>query len=206
MEKVEFKGLPQIFARKLGTFNGNHLGAEVMDGMSYSFVITNSGTMTLNNLEIEDNMLITSQISIECNMQGDSLDPGETVDCFASAAYEITPEDIQRSILSNSATVSAIDPVEESRISTVITHEQGLASNPVIYHTLEMTWIDERIVGLTEINEEIELIYTIQVCYCPLFLFVLTTAERHFKIFIQTLPQKLVANSIVVVSYVRLRV
>ncbi len=160
--KVEFKGLPQISARKLGTFNGNHLGAEVMDGMSYSFVITNSGTMTLYNPEIEDNMLIASQISIECNTQGNSINPGERVECFASAAYEITAEDIQRSILSNSAIVSALDPVE-SRVSTVVIHEQGLASDPVIHHTLEMTWIDERIVGLTEIHEEIELIYTIQV-------------------------------------------
>ncbi len=158
---VEFNGLSKISARKFGTFNGNHLGAEVMDAMSYSFVITNLGTMTLNNVAIKDNMLVASQISIECGMQGDSISPGESVECFASAAYKITAEDIQRSILSNSAIVSAFDPVE-SKVSTVVTHEQGLSSNPVIHHTLEMTWIDEKIVGLTETNEKIALIYTIK--------------------------------------------
>ncbi len=93
--KVEFNGLPQISARKLATFNGNHLGAEVMDGISYSFFITNSGTTTLYNPEIEDNMLIASQISIECITQGNTINPGERIECFASAAYEITAEDIQ---------------------------------------------------------------------------------------------------------------
>ncbi len=160
-DMVEFNGLSKISASKFGTFNGNHLGAEVMDAMSYSFAITNSGTMTLYNVAIEDNMLVASQISIECDMQGDSISPGESVECFASAAYKITAADIQRSILSNSAIVSAFDPVE-SKVSTVVTHEQGLSSNPVIYHTLEMTWIDERIAGLTEINEKIALIFTIK--------------------------------------------
>ncbi len=160
-DTVEFNGLSKISATKLGTFNGNHLGAEVKDTMSYSFVITNSGTTTLSNIEIVDDMLVTSQISTECDMQGDSISPGERVECSASAAYEISAEDIQRGILSNSAIVSGFDPME-SKVSTVITHEQGLSSNPVIHQTLEMTWIDERIIGLTEANENIALVYTIK--------------------------------------------
>ncbi len=58
--------------------------------------------------------------------------------------------------------MSALDPME-SRVYTTVTHEQGLASDPVIHHILEMTWIDEGIADLTEIHEEIELMYTIQV-------------------------------------------
>ncbi|PHN02336.1 DUF7507 domain-containing protein [Flavilitoribacter nigricans] len=85
--------------------------ATVGDVITYSFVITNTGNVTLDNIVLSD-----ADVTLDCDLTGVVLAPGQDVTC--SGTYMITQADIDAGIHVNSATVDADDPNDNNVTDT----------------------------------------------------------------------------------------
>ena len=85
-----------------------------------NFTAENTGNVTLSDVEITDPLVGLS--SLECQLESASvtqpviLSPGQILDC--SATYTITQADLDSGGVTNTATVNAVDPDDESVIDT----------------------------------------------------------------------------------------
>ncbi|TFB16420.1 DUF11 domain-containing protein, partial [Microbacterium sp. 3H14] len=82
--------------------NGNGL-AEPGETVTYSFAVTNTGTVTVTDPVVDDPLVG----SVTCPV---SIAPGETVTCTADADYTVTEADILAGGVVNTASVSATPP------------------------------------------------------------------------------------------------
>lgn len=92
--------------QKVGTFedeNGDGF-AQVGETISYQFLITNNGNLTLNNLSVTDPIVAVNGGPLA------SLDPLQTDSFTFSAVYIINQTDIENGFVVNSAIVNAFDP------------------------------------------------------------------------------------------------
>ncbi len=84
--------------------NGNGLIGDAGDQITYTFIVKNTGTVTLTNVMMSDEKLDITDI--ECTA---TLQPGETTDC-PDATYTITQEDVDRGSVENTANGQATPP------------------------------------------------------------------------------------------------
>lgn len=80
------------------------------DTLTYSFVVTNTGTTTLSDLDLSEvDFTGTGELSeFDCGSGvPETLAPGQSFEC--TATYQVTDEDVEAGELSNTAHVSASD-------------------------------------------------------------------------------------------------
>ncbi|MGL4382614.1 MAG: DUF7507 domain-containing protein, partial [Bacilli bacterium] len=87
----------------IGDLNGNSLG-DVNEIVTYTFIVTNTGNTTLNNVVVSDPMPNLSTITYAWPGVAGILAPGQQV--RASATYKITQADIDNGQLENTATAN----------------------------------------------------------------------------------------------------
>ena len=95
-------------------------GDEAIVGMtlSYSFTITNTGNVTLNDVKLSDNLNGIYDLAVDWSKSSDDatgdsvLSVGETVK--ASAKYDITQNDVDAAVVTNTADVSGKSPQDET--------------------------------------------------------------------------------------------
>lgn len=92
---------PALALQKLADANG---ASEVGDEITYRFVVTNTGNVTLHSVAVDDPKLG----SVTCPRR--VLAPGESVTCTGDAPYVITAADVRTGQVVNVATASAEAP------------------------------------------------------------------------------------------------
>jgi uncharacterized repeat protein (TIGR01451 family) len=89
--------------------DADHDGAtDKGDTIDYAFDLTNTGNVTLKDVEIDDPKLAAAGIGITCAPS--TLKPGEQVTCTADAPYVITQADVDAGKVHNTATATATPP------------------------------------------------------------------------------------------------
>ncbi|MGX1934677.1 DUF7507 domain-containing protein [Microbacterium resistens] len=80
------------------------------EAVTYSFVVTNTGNVTLTDVVVEeDDFTGSGELSeITCPEEAASLAPGESVTC--TATYVVTQADVDRGAIENSATATGTPP------------------------------------------------------------------------------------------------
>ncbi|MCW5521218.1 gliding motility-associated C-terminal domain-containing protein, partial [Aureitalea sp. L0-47] len=98
---------PMLEVEKIGVFDDNNGNGntEVGETISYTFKVTNTGSVTLYDIMIEDPLpgIVIEGGPIEV------LEPGEFDDTTFTATYTITQEDIDRGFVENQATATGYD-------------------------------------------------------------------------------------------------
>jgi len=99
--------------------------------VTYSFVVTNTGNVTVTSIEIDEVAFTGSDLlsQIECAAGAASLVPGAQVIC--SVSYTITQEDVDSTTLSNTATATGDSPAgsvtsPHSRVDLPFDHEPSV--------------------------------------------------------------------------------
>ncbi|MBO9523210.1 MAG: DUF11 domain-containing protein [Nocardioidaceae bacterium] len=78
------------------------------DTITYSFVVQNTGNVSLKGIAVADPMLAGQGITITCTPT--ALAPGQTAACTTSAPYVMTAADVAADEVTNTATASGTDP------------------------------------------------------------------------------------------------
>ncbi len=95
--------------------------AELGEAIDYHFVVTNTGTVPLSTVTVQDPMLP----SVTCDQDG--LMPGEAMSCYGDVAHLTSAEDVKRGYITNTATAfgvppegvpEPVPPVSSARINT----------------------------------------------------------------------------------------
>lgn len=103
------------------------------DEITYTFVVSNTGNVTLSNVTVTDSLL-NPDITVSCtgwDTEDYVLLPGESVDCTASDTYKITPADIAAKSVVNVATVTG-DPKVGGPVTDDDTKTVTLTGEPAI--------------------------------------------------------------------------
>ncbi|WP_166789332.1 MULTISPECIES: DUF11 domain-containing protein [unclassified Cryobacterium] len=115
-------GTPSVSLVKTGVLSGNTI--------AYTFVATNSGTVTLTSVSIEDALDGLSDVSYGAWPAGAGvLAPGQSV--TATASYTLTQADLDAGLVSNTATVTGTPP-HGPVVSDKDTFELPLVDGPAI--------------------------------------------------------------------------
>ncbi len=80
------------------------------DTIAYSFVVTNSGNLPVNNIGITDDLLSSQDPGITITCEASSLAPGASTNCTADMPYTITAADEAAGKVINTATSTGTDP------------------------------------------------------------------------------------------------
>ncbi|MCP3975052.1 MAG: DUF11 domain-containing protein, partial [bacterium] len=98
------------------------------DTLTYSFVTTNDGDVTLDNVTVTDPMAGLSALTC-VPVAGSSLAPGAAMTC--SATYSVTQTDVDNGQVDNTATVNATDP-NAAPVTDVDSESVVVSQNPSI--------------------------------------------------------------------------
>src|SRR5699024_5538414 len=79
---------------------------EVGEEITYTFTVTNMGKVTLENIEVHDDML--TNLNVEIVLEQTTLEPGETT--TGTATYHVTQTDLDVSGVYNVATATGEPP------------------------------------------------------------------------------------------------
>jgi uncharacterized repeat protein (TIGR01451 family) len=103
--------IPPAAAITLSKTAAPEVAANAGDSVDYSFVVTNTGNVTLGDLSIaEGEFTGTGALSnIACPAEPDSLIPGASVTC--TAGYVVTQADVDAGTITNTATATGNPPV-----------------------------------------------------------------------------------------------
>jgi len=97
------------------------------DEITYSFVVANTGNVTIDDVVVVDDRLTAAGIGVTC--EATSLAPGEETDCVADAAYVVTEADLLAGEVENTATAEGTDPTGEpvaSEPDSVVTDTEAV--------------------------------------------------------------------------------
>ena len=152
---VPIDSTPGLALTKTAVLNDEVLDdnfADVGETVSYTFTLRNTGAVTLTDLVVDDQMLADAGVTATCPA-GASLAPGATVDC--TATYTVTQADVDRRIITNTATADGTTPTGET-----VTSPPGEASVVPGFHPdvdLEKSGVlaDQDGDGLADTGEEI---------------------------------------------------
>ncbi len=133
-ETVFIEGNPSISLIKSGLLPADAEG-EAGDVAAYTFLITNTGNVTLSAIELDDDLEGLSEIEFE-EWPGETgvLAPGDSV--RATATYEVTQVDVNNGGIDNEATVTGTSPVgeeveDEDEYNIPLPHQPGISLDKV---------------------------------------------------------------------------
>ncbi len=158
--KEKFIPKPSIKIEKTGTFNNeiNNDFADVGETISYEFLVTNTGNVTLTNISVTDKYIpstITGGVTV--------LQPEQSTTFKAS--YTITQEDIDNGSFYNEATVTGTPPtgkdVSHTDEDTVTLKKFIPAPQAEISLSKVGTFNDENENGFAETGETINYKFTV---------------------------------------------
>ncbi|WP_168582854.1 DUF7507 domain-containing protein [Gephyromycinifex aptenodytis] len=92
------------------------------DSVSYTFNVTNTGPLTIHGLRISDPLLGSS---FACGTK--SIGPGQSLNCTSPTPYTLTQADIDRGLVTNTATVTGLDPKNRPVPATEPSHPTDTA-------------------------------------------------------------------------------
>ena len=96
--------------------NGNGI-ADVGDTIQYTFVVTNSGTVTMTDIGVTD----AKVGAVTCD--DDTLAPSESTDCAADAVYTVTQADVDAGVVHNTATPTGTSPGGRAFTGLPVNHD-----------------------------------------------------------------------------------
>lgn len=104
---VSFTGPSLALVKQAGTPTDTNLNGrvDVGDTIAYTFTVTNTGTVGLTGITVDD----PKAGSVSC--PASTLAPGASEQCAATQAYTITPADLTAGVVENTATASGTPPV-----------------------------------------------------------------------------------------------
>ena len=133
---------PELSILKSGHFNdenGNGL-ADIGETISYTFVVSNIGNVTLHGVYVEDDLA-----GVEISGTPIILAPGESDNTTFTGVYVITASDIDNGFVVNTATVSGLTPQgvsvtdisdDPSNMNDVDSEGDGEPDDPTVIETL----------------------------------------------------------------------
>ncbi len=140
--------------------------AQVGETIAYTFEVTNTGGVTLTNVDVTDSLPLVNGVICDWDNSTDATTPagtlsvGEVVDCIGT--YEVTQSDIDAGSRSNLATVTGDCPSgTEDCAEGEDNHEEPLPSNEGLGIVKEGEFQDESGDGLAQVGETIA--YTFEV-------------------------------------------
>ena len=108
---VTLTASPGVIIAKSGVLNvGSNGRVDAGDVITYSFVVTNTGNVTLANVTVTDDKILNDSVNIQCPDGANtnvklSLSPAESVTCVGD--YAVTQSDINSGSVTNIGSVSA---------------------------------------------------------------------------------------------------
>ena len=108
---VTLTAAPSVTIAKSGVLNvGSNGRVDAGDVISYSFVVTNTGNVTLSNVTVTDDKILNDSANIQCPDGANtnvklSLSPAESVTCVGD--YVVTQSDVNSGSVTNVGSVSA---------------------------------------------------------------------------------------------------
>lgn len=147
--------VPAISLVKTGSFNdvsGDGF-AQVGETITYSFVVENTGTQTLNNVYIDD-PLVTVNGSIG------TMPPGAVDNSTFSAVYTLTQADIDNAQVDNTATVTGTG--DDNDVTDTDSHSEPLATQSDIELTKSGVFVDETGDGFAQVGETINYTFVVE--------------------------------------------
>nr|WP_231118286.1 OmpA family protein [Lysobacter silvisoli] len=109
----------------------------VGDTVAYSFAVTNSGNVTINNLVINETAFSGTGTAPVVTCPVTTLAPGESTTCTAS--YTVTQADIDAGSITNTATASGTDPGNNPATSPPSSATVTVNAAPALTSTKAMT-------------------------------------------------------------------
>ena len=95
------------------TLDANHDGeAELGDQVTYRFAVTNTGSVTLHHVKVDDQLVAPAGPAVAVTCPTSTLAPGTSMTC-ASSPYTITQADVDAGSVANMATAHGRTPAGE---------------------------------------------------------------------------------------------
>ncbi|WP_162257560.1 DUF11 domain-containing protein [Phycicoccus sp. Soil802] len=95
------------------TLDANHDGAaELGDEVTYRFAVTNTGSVTLHHVKVDDQLVAPAGPAVAVTCPTSTLAPGTSMTC-ASSPYTITQADVDAGSVANMATAHGRTPAGE---------------------------------------------------------------------------------------------
>ncbi|MDI1254993.1 MAG: Ig-like domain-containing protein, partial [Flavobacterium sp.] len=154
---------PSLALVKSGSVNGT---GSVGDTITYTFIVTNNGNATIDNISITDTLLSVGTISV---LQP-SLAPSEST--IGTATYVITQADVDTGSVTNTATVTGTDPsnnpvtdVSDSSDPTLPANNDPTVTNLIPNPSVELvkvgTYEDTNLDGMVDVGDSINYLFTV---------------------------------------------
>lgn len=128
--------IPRDPAISLSKTASDPLTSNAGEGMSYNFVATNTGNVTLTGVTISDPLAGLSSLTCAPVVPA-ILQPGETLSC--TATYTVTQSNVNDGGVSNTATVTGTPPTGLSPVSNTGSANVTLTRTPALSFTKTVT-------------------------------------------------------------------
>ncbi len=120
-----------ITITKTGALTGLDLPLEEGDEITYTFVVRNTGNVTLTNVEIRDPLIQGEEDPTDALITIATLEPGEANEVTRTATYAMTLTDLNAGEVENTAEVVGTDPfgrmpTDEDDTTTTLTQAPAL--------------------------------------------------------------------------------
>ncbi|QGN58973.1 DUF11 domain-containing protein [Nostocoides sp. HKS02] len=102
-------GLSLTKSAALTTDANNDGKAGVGDAITFSFLVTNTGSVTMHNVSVADQLVAPAGPAVSVSCPGTTLAPGASMTC-TSSGYTVTQADVNAGSVANSATASGTPP------------------------------------------------------------------------------------------------
>jgi len=124
--------------------------------LTYSFVVTNTGNVTLGDVTVEDiDFSGEGELSmIACPVATESMLPGQTVTCTAD--YTTTQADVDAGLLTNTATATGTPPSGEPPVSPPSTVEVPFDGTDSLAIEKRATTVDVNHDGVVDLGDRVE--------------------------------------------------
>jgi uncharacterized repeat protein (TIGR01451 family) len=130
-ETVALTAAPALSIAKSGVLNaGGNSRADANDTIAYSYVVTNTGNVTLSNVTVTDNKIDNDSVNIDCPSGGTTnvvttLAPGASQTCVAT--YTVTQGDVDAGSVSNTATATSGSTTTNGSATVTLTAAPALS-------------------------------------------------------------------------------
>ncbi|GAA2165302.1 hypothetical protein GCM10009845_22550 [Pedococcus bigeumensis] len=135
-------GLSLVKSAVLSTDANGDGKAGVGDEISYSFLVTNTGAVTLHGVTVVDQLVAPAGPALTVTCPAGDLAPGADLTCTASP-YVVTQADVDAGSVANSATATGVPPTGPPVVSPPSDTTTPTPSNPGIRLT-KVAYLDDR--------------------------------------------------------------